>query len=57
MGFLVPFIFIAGILGLAWAYYNYKKLSEVSIHSDSEGEEKLLGSHDHFDPVTIGAII
>jgi len=53
----VPFIFIAGILGLAWAYYNYKKLSEVSIHSDSEGEEKLLGSHDHFDPVTIGAII
>jgi len=30
-GFVVPFVFFAGITGLIWAIYNYKKLSDVNV--------------------------
>jgi Na+/H+-translocating membrane pyrophosphatase len=57
-GFVVPFVFFAGIVGLIWAIYNYKKLSDVNVKPMDEGEEesgkKLI---DGFDPVSIGAII
>jgi hypothetical protein len=39
-GFVVPFVFFSGIVGLLWAIYNYKKLSEVNVKrlSEKEGE-------------------
>ena len=29
--FVVNLVFVSGIVGLVWALYNYKKLSEVDI--------------------------
>jgi len=39
-GFVVPFVFFAGIVGLIWAIYNYKKLSDVNVKPMEEGEEE-----------------
>lgn len=52
----MPLVFIAGIAGLVWALYNYKKLGDIECRplSRSEHAEKLL---DRFDPTEIGSII
>lgn len=34
--FVVTFVFVAGIVGIVWAIYNYKQLADV----DLEGVEK-----------------
>ena len=34
--FVVTFVFVAGIVGIVWAIYNYKHLADV----DLEGVEK-----------------
>ncbi len=38
MAFVVAFVFFTGIVGLIWAVYNYKRLSEVEIKRVSEHE-------------------
>lgn len=57
-GFVVPFVFISGIVGLVWAIYNYKRISEVNIKQQShKAEEEGKSLLDTYDPVSIGAII
>jgi hypothetical protein len=57
-GFVVPFVFFAGVVGLLWAIYNYKKISEVNIKQVEAGEgEESKSLLDANDPVSIGAII
>ncbi len=57
-GFVIPFVFFSGIIGLLWAIYNYKRISEVNIKrlSEKEGESTKSFLEGH-DPVSIGAII
>lgn len=35
-GFVISFVFFSGIIGLLWAIYNYKKISEVEVKRLSE---------------------
>ena len=35
-GILEWFIVISGVAGLVWAFYNYKKLSEVNLGFEAE---------------------
>jgi len=35
-GFVVPFVFFSGFVGLFWAIYNYCKLSEIEVRSSSK---------------------
>jgi len=34
--FVVTFVFVAGVVGLVWAIYNYKQLSDVELTSDDK---------------------
>ena len=55
--FVVTLVFVSGVVGLLWAFYNYRKLAEIDCklpQAREEEEKKLL---DSFDPISIGAII
>ena len=58
--FIVSLVFISGIAGLVWAFYNYRELKSIECRSLSDKSDK--GDEDeklvvHYDPVSIGAII
>ena len=38
---LEAFIFLSGIVGLCWAYYNYSKLSDIELGGLEESESDL----------------
>jgi len=40
MAFVVILVFVSGIVGLAWAVYNFKKLGEVSIKVAEKSEHE-----------------
>lgn len=55
--FVVTLVFVCGILGLIWSYYNYRKLSEIQCKKPEGHDDKERKLVDTFDPISIGAII
>ena len=55
--FVVTLVFISGILGLIWAFYNYRKLSEIQCKKPQGRDSQDRKLVDSFDPISIGAII
>ena len=55
--FVVTLVFLSGIAGLVWAIYNYKKLGEIECRMASGRSQQEVKLLEHYDPVSIGAII
>ena len=55
--FVVTLVFVSGIAGLIWSFYNYKKLKEIECKVPQPQEEEGKSLMGHFDPISIGAII
>jgi len=55
--FVVTLVFVSGVIGLIWAFYNYRKLSDIDCKLPNPREEEEKKLLDSFDPISIGAII
>lgn len=58
MAFLILFFIVAsGVIGLAWAWYNYNVLSKMEVEDLNNINEERLLKTEHPGVVEIGAII
>ena len=58
MPFLILFFIVAaGVIGLAWAWYNYSVLSKMEVEDINKIDEERLLKTEHPGVVEIGAII
>lgn len=58
MAFMIIFFIVAaGVIGLAWAWYNYSVLNKMEVEDIKKIDEERLLKTEHPGVVEIGAII